>query len=378
MTSSRLRVALVEAFYGGSHRAWASGYQRTSGHDVHLFTLPDTFWQWRLRGAAVTLAEEFVAAVESEGPFDAVLASDMVDLAGFAGIARRQIRDAPLVLYMHENQLTYPVAVGGPDTSSFARINWRSMRAADEIWFNSQFHLEDWFAALPALLERAPDHQHLPLIPETRDRSLVMPVGVDLHRLDGPAPVTPRSRVLWNQRWEHDKDPDALATAMVRLAAQGVDMDIIVCGEPVGEVPHSLHDLNERLGDRVIHFGYAASDEYADLLRSADIVVSTARQEYFGIAITEAIYCGAFPVLPNRLVYPERLPADVHERCLYRDLGGLIDRVRWAVEHPEDAAAIASSLRPRMEAYEWKTLAPRYDAALSALAASVSRRRLAF
>jgi glycosyltransferase involved in cell wall biosynthesis len=323
----------------------------------------------------VTLAEDFMAAVEADGPFDAVLASDMVDLAGFAGIARRRLGDAPLVLYMHENQLTYPVAVGGPDNSSLARINWRSMRAADEIWFNSQFHLEDWFAALPGLLERAPDHRHLHLMAPTRDRSIVMPVGVDLLRLDGAAPSTARPRVVWNQRWEHDKDPDAFATAMVRLVAQGVDIDVIVCGEPVGETPHSLTNLKERLAERVVHFGYASVSEYGDLLRSADIVVSTARQEYFGIAITEAIYCGAFPVLPDRLVYPERLPEDVHERCLYRDLGGLIGRVRWAVEQRDDAAALARSLRPRMEAYEWQTLAPRYDAGLSTLVDRINRRR---
>ena len=29
--------------------------------------------------------------------------------------------------------------------------------------------------------------------------------------------------------------------------------------------------------------------EYADLLRSSDVVVSTAHQEFFGIAVTEAI-----------------------------------------------------------------------------------------
>jgi len=336
---------------------------------VELFTLPDTSWQWRLRGSAVTLAEELMAAVERDGPFDAILASDMVDLATLAGIARRSINGAPLVLYMHENQLTYPVALGGPDNSAFARINWRSMRAADAVWFNSQFHLDDWFSALPGLLERAPDHQHLHLMPSTRERSSVIAVGVDLRRLNGPRPATDRKRVLWNQRWEHDKDPDAMATAMVRLVAQGADIDIIVCGEAAGEVPHSLTDLKTRLDDRIVHFGYAGADDYAELLRSADIVVSTARQEYFGIAITEAIYCGAFPVLPDRLVYPERLPVEVHARCLYRNLNDLIAKVKWATENAPEAARIAEALRPRMEAYDWTALAPGYDKALADLAA---------
>ena len=372
---THLRIALVEAFYGGSHRAWADGYGARSRHDVELFTLPANNWQWRMTGGSITLANAFMASVDESGPFDVILASDMIDLATFAGVARHQVGNAAIVLYMHENQLTYPVAVGGPDNSGFARINWLSMQAANEVWFNSQFHLDDWFHALPELLEKAPDGDHDMLVQPTRDRSSVMAVGVNLARVNGPQEPRSRATVIWNQRWEHDKDPDTLATAMVRLVAQGVDIDVIVCGEPAGPVPKALENLGSRIGDRLVHFGYAPDFEsYARLLRSADIVVSTARQEYFGISLTEAVYAGAFPVLPNRLVYPERLPADVHEHCLYKDLSGLIDAVRWAVDNPQERRAIATSLRPVMEQYAWANLAPKYDAAMERLVANLNQR----
>jgi hypothetical protein len=59
-------------------------------------------------------------------------------------------------------------------------------------------------------------------------------------------------------------------------------------------------------------------------------VVSTAIQEFFGIAVVAAIYCRCFPVLPRRLAYPEVTPEASHEACLYDDFQGLVDRLRWA------------------------------------------------
>ncbi len=41
------RGLVVEAFYGGGHRAFAEGLVAQAGRDIELLTLPGQGWRWR-------------------------------------------------------------------------------------------------------------------------------------------------------------------------------------------------------------------------------------------------------------------------------------------------------------------------------------------
>ena len=93
--------------------------------------------------------------------------------------------------------------------------------------------------------------------------------------------------------------------------------------------PAEFEKARARLGARLAHYGYAESEaDYARLLWDANIVLSTAIHEFFGVSIVEAIYCGCLPILPRQLNYPELIPAEWHDRCLYDDFDGLLARMR--------------------------------------------------
>src|SRR3954454_21408864 len=109
-----MRILYIDPFHGGSHAAVAEGYSRHSQHDITLLTLSIAGgWRWRMRGAAVTLARRLREQVRGRHvEFDIIMATDMFDLASFLGLTRDQTAGVPVALYLHENQLTYPLPPG--------------------------------------------------------------------------------------------------------------------------------------------------------------------------------------------------------------------------------------------------------------------------
>ncbi len=362
-----MKVLLVEPYYGGSHRAWADGFVSNSAHDVTLVAHEARFWKWRMHGAHLTLATATGESLES--PPDVVLVSSMMNVPAFVGAARRLIGDAPVAVYFHESQFAYPLSPLDRVDQTYPMINWSSAATADLPIFNSEFHRSLFFESAERFLRQFPDRRHLHFVDEVAMRSVVLPVGVDLSRI-GASPPGDRGEpplILWNQRWEHDKGPDEFVAAIEDLMALGLEFRAAVVGERFVSAPESFDRLPEILGDRLIKFGFLDNDTYVDVLRRADIVVSTAQHEFFGIAIVEAMAAGAFPVLPDRLVYPDRIPVSRHGTCLYQGHDDLVEKIRWAIEHREEAAQIATELAGTVQQYDWSKVAPQYDEVLEKL-----------
>jgi glycosyltransferase involved in cell wall biosynthesis len=212
--------------------------------------------------------------------------------------------------YFHENQLTYPTGPRQKLQEHYAFINYASALAADAIFFNSAFHRDVFFEELPRLLKHYPDHVPLHTIAPLQTRSSVLPVGLDLQRYDTYRPAdraaNPVPLIVWNHRWEYDKNPEVFFKALYTLADEGLPFEVAVVGENTRHhQPTEFEEARERLGSRVVQYGYMDSfAEYARLLWRADVVISTATQDFFGISMVEAIYCGCWPVLANRLNYP--------------------------------------------------------------------------
>ncbi len=370
------RIFVVEPYFAGSHRSWADGYQRHSAHEVHVISHEGNFWRWRLRGAAVTLAEATAQLVTEVGSPDVLLVSDFVNLASYLGLVRRSVGDPAVALYMHENQLSYPLGANQQPDEALALINWVSMVAADQVFINSAFHRDELFAELPKLLSRAPDLSHTRLLDEVRQKTAVLPVGIELDDITergskvGSAPVVEiddaRPLVLWSHRWDHDKNPRAVFNALFRLADEGIAFRLAIAGENERVDPREFVDAQARLGDRVVHAGYLSRAEYCNLLTSADVVPSAALHEFFGIAMIEAMVAGAVPVLPARLSYPEVVPPRYHEAALYDD-GQLTDRLRDVLLHLDQYRLRLRGLSDELRVHDWSIVAPRYDRELSEL-----------
>ncbi|MEO1440940.1 MAG: DUF3524 domain-containing protein, partial [Chloroflexota bacterium] len=313
-----LAVTLLEPYYGGSHKAWADGYQRASQHNIVLQTLPAQAWKWRMQGGAVTLAREFM--VSGQRP-DLILASDMMDLSIFRAITRQMTHDVSHALYFHENQLTYPQNSRQNHGWRYGFINYASAMSADALLFNSQYHMDVFFDVLPNMLKHFYDYNELDSVDRLRERASVLPVGMDLTRFDAyrVEKTSDVPLIVWNHRWEEDKNPALFLRTLYRLQERGIEFQVAIVGENVRHSAPEFDDARMRLRDHLVHSGYVESfADYARLLWRADYVISTANQEFFGIAVAEAMYCGCVPLLPYRLNYPYLVPRNVYDGYLYR------------------------------------------------------------
>jgi glycosyltransferase involved in cell wall biosynthesis len=363
LSSARLDVLAVEPFFGGSHRAFVTGLQRYSTHRIRRLTLPPELWKWRLRAAALDLAQKIH---RSRARPDIVLASSMMDAAHLKALLGSEA--PPLLLYFHENQIGYPTPENKGTDLHLGIANVASALAADAVVFNSRFHRDDFLRRLPAFLRRLPPPRPAGLLSRIRSKSRVLHPGVDLppapeDRAPGDPPV-----ILWNHRWEFDKNPGHFFRMCYQLRDRGVPFRLILLGENSQFVPKPFLNARQRLGSRILRYGWARTRrEYLRWLAKADLVISTASQENFGIAVVEAVAAGCYPLLPRALAYPEVLPPRLHREHLYRRLPDLLARLEALLTHPERLARGRKDRRRAVERYGWERLAPRYDRLLARL-----------
>ncbi|MCZ6682562.1 MAG: DUF3524 domain-containing protein [Planctomycetota bacterium] len=365
-----MRILALEPYYGGSHKAFLDGWIARSRHAWTVLGLPAHKWKWRMRHGAVTLAGQVRDAKDADCAWDALVCSDMLNLAEFLGLAPEPIRRIPSIAYFHENQLTYPVRRESERDLHFAFTNMTTALAATAVWFNSAFHRGAFLDALTGFLQRMPDHQPLDAVERIRAKSSVHSPGVDEFPLRGPRRPGPL-RILWAARWEHDKNPEDFFKALALLEARGFEFRVSVIGERFSETPIVFEEARRRFADRIDRWGFQESrEEYEASLKDADVVVSTAGHEFFGLSVVEAIAAGCRPLLPDRLSYPEILGEAAGAYLYGNSPKALADAVSKQAQvlsaGPTPAAESALPMKV-VARYLWKTVAPALDRELEEL-----------
>ncbi len=366
-----MRILALEPYYGGSHQAFLEGWSRSGRHEWTILPLPAYKWKWRMRHAAVTLAGQVWDRLASGAHWDLLFCSDMLNLAEFLGLAPKEVRDLPRLVYFHENQLTYPVRVESERDYQFALTNMTSALAAHAVWFNSAFHRDSFLGALETLLKRMPDYQPLEAVAQIEAKAKVFPPGVTGFAPRGPRKPGPL-RILWAARWEHDKNPEEFFAAIGRLKNRQIPFRISVIGEQFREVPEVFARDHEHFAGHIDRWGYQEDHaDYEAALLEADVFVSTAMHEFFGLSAVEATLAGAYPLVPRRLAYPEvfeQQDSRTGERFFYQDgANGLADKLAelaHRVESHDPLLQVAEPMRSRLRRFEWPNLAPILDDAV--------------
>ena len=367
-------ILFIEPYDGGSHRAFREGLARHSRHQFTHLTLPARYWKWRMRGSAAWFAD--LANGLAQRSFDLLFVTGFLNLADFRGLLAPPLDRIPALLYMHENQLTYPLSPEEQFDFHFGFTNIVSALAADSLVFNSEYHQGLFLDSLPSYLGKMSEAVPRQVAERLAARSTVLPVGLDRGPLPddhfpqyrggrcdphvGPRwPGGERPLILWNHRWEFDKQPEMFARVMDRLAGDGLDFEVALLGD-TQQHNEVFTPLAARLGERVRAFGFLEDrDRYDELLSRADIVVSCAQQEYFGISVAEAVHAGCYPVLPRRQVYPSLYGTRCRGRHFYETVEELTKMLTDLITG--DSCGHVCSLDRDIDPCCWERLAPRFD-----------------
>jgi glycosyltransferase involved in cell wall biosynthesis len=369
-----MKFLFLEPFFGGSHRQFAQGWARYSCHTIELVTLPARFWKWRMRGAALAFIEQVARLAD----YDGLITSGLMSLADFKALANGVC--PPALVYFHENQLTYPLSPGETMDYQYGFTNITTALTAQKILFNSNSHKNAFLDALPAFIKMMPDCRPNWVVEAISAKSQVLYPGCDFEQAPQPKPPSPSNQtvtqhvlqhvplIIWNHRWEFDKQPDIFFKTLAHVAARGYDFRLALLGERFNAIPEVFTSAQQHFSHRIVQYGYAASrQDYIEWLRQGDLVISTACQENFGIAVVEAVRHGCWPLLPDRLSYPEIIPKQFHSQVLYTNDEQLVDKICHCLAHLAALANDRYELANAMNRFTWSSVIEQYDRVLDAL-----------
>tara|TARA_B100000029_G_scaffold514624_1_gene618176 strand:+ start:44 stop:1150 length:1107 start_codon:yes stop_codon:yes gene_type:complete len=359
-----MKILYIEPYYAGSHQQWIEAYKYHSRHQIDILSLPGKKWKWRMHGGAVSLANKFI---ENDKKYDLIVVSDFLNLPVFKTLCFDKLGDTKICMYFHENQITYPWSPKDQDIKlnrdlHYAYINYTSSLVSDYNFFNSNYHLTSYIVGLKKYLKKMPDFNNLDSINVISDKSSVLPLGCDLGKINSHKNENDVPIILWNHRWEYDKNPDLFFKALYKIKQKNIDFKLVVVGEHFKEFPKIFNEAKVKLKKNLLQFGFCKSfNEYQNWLNKSDILPVTSIQDFFGVSITEAIYAGLLPVLPNRLSYPELINIKNNKSIFYNTDKEFIDLLMYNIIHYKDLRKYTNKYKDLIYRFDWSNIKNVYD-----------------
>jgi len=373
---NKARILLLSGYDAASHRFWRN--QITSGlsqYDWTEIVLADRFFSWRARGNALTFAFEHQEILQKN--YDCIVATSMVDLTNLRGFVPH-LASIPALVYFHENQFDYPNHSSNKMDQNIINLQLTSiynLLSADKILFNSNYNRTTFFRGANRLLNKLPDGIPKGLLDEVEKKTQVFAVPIDDCFGKSQSSKNKTIQIVWNHRWEYDKQPEVLFKALELLKADGIDFKFHLLGQSFRKVPDCFSKAKELFCDEIETWGFQPREKYLQILDESDIVVSTALHDFQGLSMLEAIARGCLPVAPNRVAYPEYISQEFlysiedstgEAQSLYQKLVELIDEFNNN-ERGLKTCYQANSKIASIEEYFQSNLIPKYQSEIDQL-----------
>ncbi|XP_043550049.1 glycosyltransferase-like domain-containing protein 1 isoform X7 [Chiloscyllium plagiosum] len=407
-----MSVLMIEAFYGGSHKQLLDLFQEEI-KGCSVFTLPAKKWHWRARTAALYFMQTIPPSENYSLVADVIVFNSAFNMESFLTsigtfmklIPDHRPRELEKLIRPKCQVLYFPIIF--PDITRLlpahklgrdllmtdiqdiedgealdSLIALQNCKADDGLMRNS-------FACLnpvPTPKQDTRNQEGLSNISDSLEdlNSIRRTEGTSAYHGEDMehVPINPCSmlggsgnleenfsvasqqmplHIVWPHRWEHDKDPELFFNTLLKLKENGLTFKVSVLGETFMEVPDIFAEARRELASSVVHWGYQSSkDDYLKVLCMADIVISTAKHEFFGVAMLEAVHCGCYPLCPKALVYPEIFP-DVY---LYSTPQQLFKRLQTFCKRPY--LARRNAIKVDLARFSWVVLRGKFRSLLAA------------
>lgn len=189
----------------------------------------------------------------------------------------------------------------------FGWIQILSCLAADEVYFNSNWNLQSFMEQIPSFVNRNPDKEPKNVVEKILPKVKVLYFPIIIPSLSyTPVQIVPDAplHILWNHRWEHDKDPDSFFSVLLDLHEHNIPFKLSVLGQSYEETPTVFQTIKTQLASHIVHYGFIEKkDDYYSILSETDVCVSTAIHEFYGVSVLEAAMFGNYCICPNRLSF---------------------------------------------------------------------------
>src|SRR3954469_3479727 len=171
--SRQLDILALEPFYGGGRRHMLETLIHYSRHRWTLLKLPPRRIERRLTAAAHWFSEQLTR--HWVGRVDALFTSEALNLSDLYRLMPSLLKK-PSVVYFHANQLPPPTSTSD---NPLDMANLNTAAAASEIWFNSMYHLRDFFTRAASLVARHPELSSRNPMPALTHKAQLLPPPVD-------------------------------------------------------------------------------------------------------------------------------------------------------------------------------------------------------
>ncbi|MEE4246321.1 MAG: DUF3524 domain-containing protein [Kangiellaceae bacterium] len=363
------QILLLSAYDAPSHRYWREGISsHLTDFNWQQLHQPARHFAWRSRGNSLIWGTGDYPQLNQD--YNLIVATSMTDISALRGL-RPNLATSPLLVYFHENQFDYPTSDHQRPDVNIPLTSIYSAFCADKIVFNSQYNRATFLSGAAKLLAKLPDLVPTGIIEHIKTNSSILPVPLfsdnwvnstrTFVNSDWQLPARTTLDIVWNHRWEYDKNPDEFFAALTTLKQRNIPFKLRVMGQQFRHSPKIFEHAKLQFAEHIVCWGYQSREQYWQHLTQANVAVSSALHDFQGLSLQEAIACGCVPVAANRVAYPEYIPEQLLYKSNQQSAQNLATKL---IElYNNGLAPIANT----MAAYQWPSLREKYQSTIESL-----------